>query len=414
LDARPASWSPPAESAQAVAAAALAVVLFLAAWALLHRGFYTHDTISDLPVYEQYGRLMVDDRRVPYRDFRPEYPPLALPAFALPAALADGDDGYRRAFEALMAACGAVLVGLVAFTLVRLRASPARTALALGLVALAPLLLGSVVLSRFDLWPALLVSAALAAFVAGRDRVGSAALGLAVAAKVYGGVLAPIALVWVWRRRGRREALVCAGIFAAALLLPFLPFLVVAPDGVLASLSRQLSRPLQIESLGSALLLALREPLGYDVSMHASHGSQNVAGDAGTAVGVVSTVLQAAALVWVWLRFARGEVTTERLVRYSAAAVVAFVAFGKVLSPQFLIWLVPLVALVGGRRGLVSGALLATALVLTQLWFPFRYWDWALTLEGGVSWLVLARDVVLVSVLVVLVGLTPRRAREPA
>jgi hypothetical protein len=387
------------------------VAVFLTSWALLHYGFYARGVITDLPVYEEYGRAMVDEGLVPYQDFRPEYPPLALPAFAVPA-FADGEVGFRRAFEALMAACGALGVGMVALSLALLRASPARTAAALGLVASAPLLLGSVVLSRFDLWPALLVSAALAAFVGGRDRLGAGVLGLAVAAKIYGGVLAPIALAWVWRRRGRREALVCAAVFCTALLLPFLPFLVLAPDGVAASLERQLSRPLQIESLGSALLLALREPLGYELTMRSGSGSQNIAGTAGTVVGVVATLLQLAALAWVWLGFARGPMTTERLVRYSAAAVVAFVVLGKVLSPQFLVWLVPLVALVGGRRGLWAGGLLAAALVLTQLWFPSRYWEWALTLEGGVSWLVLARDGLLVALLAVLAGLTlPRRGQ---
>jgi hypothetical protein len=92
--------------------------------------------------------------------------------------------------------------------------------------------------------------------------------------------------------------------------------------------------------------------------------------------------------------------------------VVAFVAFGKVLSPQFLIWLVPLVVLVGGRRGLVAGSLLAAALVATQLWFPFRYWDWALTLDGGVSWLVLARDLLLCGLLLVLAAPAPRVLRR--
>jgi hypothetical protein len=101
-------------------------------------------------------------------------------------------------------------------------------------------------------------------------------------------------------------------------------------------------------------------------------------------------------------------------VRWSAAALVAFVALGKVLSPQFLIWLVPLVALVAGVRGLRATALLALAAALTQLWFPYRYWELALEFDPLASGLVLARDLVLVALLVVLV--TARRsapARSP-
>jgi hypothetical protein len=73
-----------------------------------------------------------------------------------------------------------------------------------------------------------------------------------------------------------------------------------------------------------------------------------------------------------------------------------------VLSPQFLIWLVPLVPLVRGRRGLVASGILAAALVLTQLWFPSRYWRLALEFDAAASWLVLARDLVLVALLVLL------------
>jgi hypothetical protein len=81
-----------------------------------------------------------------------------------------------------------------------------------------------------------------------------------------------------------------------------------------------------------------------------------------------------------------------------------------VLSPQFLIWLVPIVPLVAGVRGLRASALLALALALTQLWFPSRYWDLARELDPLPSTLVLVRDLVLVSLLVVLV----RDRREPA
>ena len=88
----------------------------------------------------------------------------------------------------------------------------------------------------------------------------------------------------------------------------------------------------------------------------------------------------------------------------------AFVAFGKVLSPQFLIWLIPVVPLVRGRRGLWACGLLLAALFLTQLWFPFRYFRLALDFETGLTWLLLARDLVLVALTLLLVT----RVREPA
>jgi len=385
------------------------VLLFLASWWLLHHGFYARDQIVDLPVYEKYGERMTRGD-VPYRDFSVEYPPAALPVFALPAIGDGGSDTYRRGFEGLMVAFGAAAIVCLALALTALGAGLGRTSAAVAFAALAPLLLGSVVLSRFDLWPTAIVVGALAALVHGRLRLGSGLLGLGVAAKLWPGVLVPLALTYVWRERGRREALVCGAVFAVVVLLCFLPFLVLAPADVLDSVWRQARRPLQIESLGSSVLLAAHQAFGLDLTMKSSSGSQNLEGTLPDTVAVLQGVLQLVVLVALWVSFARGEVTRERLLRYSAAVVCAFVALGKVLSPQFLIWLIPLVPLVRGRRGLTASVLLAAALVLTQLWFPYRYWDLALRFDEAASWLVLARDAVLVALLVVLVE--PARSRR--
>ena len=43
---------------------------------------------------------------VPYRDFRVEYPPGALPAFGIPAIGKPGFSFYNREFQILMALCG--------------------------------------------------------------------------------------------------------------------------------------------------------------------------------------------------------------------------------------------------------------------------------------------------------------------
>ena len=409
-----ASSSRPADVGFAAAATLVAVVLFLVGWAILHRGFFARDAIVDTPVYERYGSA-IDSGQVPYRDFAVEYPPGALPAFVVPALGGAHGDTYRRRFEALMAFLGELLLISVAVALVSLGAGRGWLLAALGLAALAPVLLGPVVLSRFDLWPASLTAIALAALVGDRFRWGHVALGAAVAAKLYAVVLVPIALVYVWRRRERREALVCGGLLLAVVAIVFVPFLLVAPHGVWDSLWNQASRPLQIESLGAGLLLVSHHVFGTGVTMESSHGSQNLAGTTADAFAFAQSVLQLSALVAIWILFVRGPATKTRLLYASAAALVAFIALGKVLSPQFLIWLIPVVPLLRGRRGLTAAVLLVGALVATQLWFPYRYWDLALHFAALESWLVLLRDLALVALLWVVVrGLVERDSERLA
>jgi uncharacterized membrane protein len=402
LNASQERWSLPAERRQALAAGLLALVVFGAAWALLHRGFYRRDQIVDTPVYQDYGEKMLDGQ-VPYLDFRVEYPPAALPVFLLPAIGDRHDEAtYRRNFERLMVICGLLAIAGVAIALAAVRAEPERLFAALAFAALAPLALGSVILTRFDLWPTALLVLGLAAVLSGRLRTGLGVLGLAAAAKIFPVVVVPPALVYIWRNRGRREALVCAGVFAAVLAVCFLPFVRLSPGGVWDSLHRQADRPLQIESLGSSFLLVAHQLGAWTVHLNLSHGSQNQGGSFASALAAVQSAVQALVVIGLWVAFARGPATQERLLRYSAACVAAFIAYGKVLSPQFLIWLLPLVPLVRGRRGLAASAVLAVALVLTQLWFPYRYWRLALQQDAIASWLVLARDLVLVGLVLVL------------
>jgi hypothetical protein len=388
-------------AAAAFRRAALVVATFFVSFGALHYGFYTRGLLMDTPVYERYGDAIVHGGRVPYRSFAVEYPPAALPVFAAPSLVAGAGsfDRYRAAFEALMLVCGGIAAALVGLV-VRERAAAATL-----LAGLAPLALGPVVLSRFDLWPAMLSVAGIAALAAGRRRLGCVVLGVAFAAKIYPGVLVPLAVVHVWRRHGRREALLCAGAAAAAALAWFVPFLLVAPHGVWSSVSGQASRPLQIESLGAALLLGAHQAWGLPLVQVVSHGSDNLGGSAAHALATAQAVLAPLALVALWIAFARGPATRERLFRYAAACVCAFVVLGKVLSPQYLIWLIPLVPLVRSTRAWI---LFVAALVLTQLWFPRRYLDLAYGFDARASWLVLARDLVLLALLLVLV--VPRRA----
>src|SRR3954468_23554857 len=394
-------WSPPADARYGLAVALVALAVFGAAWALLNKGFYARDQIVDTPVYQGYGDAMLDGK-VPYRDFKVEYPPAALPVFLLPAIGDHHDEAtYRKHFERLMVFCGLLAVAGTALALISLGAGADRLLLALGFTALAPLALGSVILTRFDLWPTALMMLGLAAVIAGRNRTGLGVLGLAAAAKIFPVVVVPPALVYVWRRHGRREAVICGAVCAAVVAACFLPFAILSPGGIWDSLHRQADSAVQIESLGSSCLLVAHQLGAWTVHLNLSHGSQNQGGTLATTFAGIQSVLQAAVVIALWVAFARGPATGDRLVRYAAACVAAFIAFGKVLSPQFLIWLLPLVPLVRGRRGLAASGVLAVALVLTQVWFPIRYFD-LVAFDEFPSWVLLARDLVLVALVAVL------------
>ena len=364
-----------------------------------HLWYHSTGQIVDTPTYEQYGDAIAGGQ-VPYRDFRLEYPPSALPAFLAPELTATRGDlnSYTHAFERWMAGAGVLLTLLAAAALMSLRASPLRATTALALIAASPLLLGTVVLTRFDLWPAALMAAALAALLAERDEIGALALGAAIATKLYPAALVPLGIAWVWRRHGRRRALAWTALVAATCAAVFLPFAAIAPASVGHSFSVQLHRPLQIESLGAAVLIGLHHAAGLAITVQSDHGSQNIENTAANAAAIVTTVLALFALCAIWIVFARGPAERERLATAAAASIATFIAFGKVFSPQFMIWLIPLVPIVRSR---IAPVLLAAALVLTQLWFPAHYWALT-TFAPRESWILLARDLVVVALAIVL------------
>jgi hypothetical protein len=167
---------------------------------------------------------------------------------------------------------------------------------------------------------------------------------------------------------------------------------------------------LQIESLGAAILVAVHHVTSTSLGIVGSFGSQNVVATGAHELAIATSVVGAVALLGTYVAFSRSEATDAELLRYCAAAVAVTIAFGKVFSPQFLIWLIPLVPLVRGRRGVAASALFFLACILTQLWFPARYWHYANDLASVQSVEVLARDLAVVALAGVL--LWPRLQHE--
>jgi hypothetical protein len=274
---------------------------------------------------------------------------------------------------------------------------------AAGLFALSPLAVGPISLNTYDLFPAALTVGALAALLRRRELLAFGLLGLAVTAKLYPLVLVPLAAIYVWSTVGRDRALRSLAVLVGVVVLVMLPFAVLAPRGLWDSFHAQSSRGLQIESVGAAILLAAHQLGVYDAAVvRGTTGAvtRDLAGSFPDALATLSSILQLAAVAAVWLLFSRGPRNAERLLIASAAAVTAFLVFNRFVSPQYVVWLIPLVLLVPGRTGIAAVAIVGASLVLAQIWF-FHY-SHVFQLES-ITWLVVLRNVALLALYVLLV-----------
>jgi hypothetical protein len=363
---------------------------------------------TDVPRYFTYGEA-VRHGHLPYRDVRVEYPPGSLVAFVLPALVASGYRGYRIAFEVLMGLCG---LGLLAATGVVLTELRGRVVPGVAFVGAAVLALGPLTLGHYDHMPALFVSAALAALLGRRPTTSAVLLGLAIATKLYALVIVPVAVTWIWRTSSRQAATRFLGLACATVGVIFLPFVALSPGGIAWSIGDQLNRPLQLESSAAAGLLVLHQVAGLPLGIDFSHRSVNLGGNSANAAAVATTLLELATLAAVWIGFGRGSMSHRRVTVAATASVLAFVALGKVFSPQFLLWLIPLAPLVGGTTAIAAMAGLATSVVLTRAYFP-AHWRDLILFDARPVWQLAVRDAILVALLAALLILLVRRPTTP-
>lgn len=288
----------------------------------------------------------------PYRDFFVEYPPGFFLVTIPPALISPSANVFVVIFSLWMG----ILLALSLHLVEKITNNNLFARAALGV-----LLLGTVSTHRYDAAVALLLTLIAYSVIERRPILLGVSLGLAGLVKLVPLIVAPLLLRHL--KKGRVVAAICAAI----VFLPALPW-------VADSVRYQLERPLQLEST-PAMLLAL---IGGHVVR--SFGCLNVEGQRSQIFAIGSLALSLAAVVFVTVR-----------VRDPLRAIVALLAllfaFGKVLSPQYLVWILPL--------GLALDPFLLIPLALTQLIYPFTYTALAELRPWAIA-IVLARNLALV------------------
>lgn len=368
--------------------------------------------ISDIATYEGAYRHMAAGE-FPYRDFSLEYPPLAALLFYVVGVL---PGSYSFAFGALMLLALVATVVAVTLTARALGMSPLRQVAAGGVVALSPLLLGDLLATRFDLVLAALIAWMLWAVVTDRMGLAWVILGAAVVVKLVPLAFIPVLIILHARRHGAASTLRAAAAGAAVVLLVAVPILIAAPSGLWGTLSYHLDRPLQLESTGAAYLMGLRLLAGIPLAVETSFGSQGLGGGGPDALALISSIVLVVLVAIIALRVARvlaaspPAADSAVFIAGIAATTASLLVAGKVLSPQFLVWLLPSVLLITGRFGWASVVVSAVALLATQAYFPGQYWD-LVALQGPQMGLLILRDALLIALLALV---WPRRPAAAA
>jgi hypothetical protein len=337
--------------------------------AVLFRGIYAlHE--SGTPLYYTYaGNILAG--QLPYRDFVAEYPPIALAFFVLPRLARDTFGWYFLGFHALITAVD-VLVLVVLSRAARAWQLPERRVL--GAYTIAILAVGPITIEQFDLLPALFTLLALLEFSRKRETLAGAWLGVGAMTKVYPVLLAPLLVADAWQRGRKRQTVWAAAAFAGVCLAAALPWLLRSPDSLRVMLSYHVNRGIQIESTWSTLSF-LGRALGLTwIDVSASYGSLNISGPLpDLLVPVSGVVMVVALLVTYWRVTRRSHTNAASLARAATIVLLVALATSKTFSPQYLLWVVPGLALLDRESGRVAIGLFAVIGALTQYVFPYHY-----------------------------------------
>ncbi len=326
--------------------AALAIV------SLVGYELYTDWHDDSLEIYYVYSTRFLDGE-MPYRDFKMEYPPLALIAFSLPHLMALGKElslaQYKNfyLFEHVLFSLAASIIVLTLFK--NLQTRNRRIVEPIAVLTIAMVICAPIIPWRYDLFPALLTILSLYLIINKKPVASGISIGIAVAAKLYPAVLIPIFMIYALVKndlRSLKRFVIGGGISVITLI----PFIILAPNSFTSFLTYHQERGLEIESVMSGLILLGKMagilPAKIVYNYTAFHLSSPYADIILRWLPYIAITLFAIIYASCYIQFkkafkAKNEIPTDSLLAYSILALLIFMGTNKVFSPQYIIWILP-------------------------------------------------------------------------
>jgi hypothetical protein len=351
-----------------------------------------------LEIYYRYASMALDGR-VPYRDYAIEYPLLAEVVFLVPRLFATSPSSYRVAFGLEMLLFDALVILLIAHR-VEQQAGMERCVERLGwytayFAILCPLLSG-----RYDLAPTAICFASACWWFAGRNQLAGVLAGVGTLLKFFPAVVVVPALAWEVSRLGysRGRGILC---YLLTLVVGAVIWFTLGGANVMKTFQYHAARGLEIESLYAGAILLAGKIMGSKVDCTFNFGAFHLSSDWASRVSPFVLPIQVITLLLIAHRFWRTGMRDG--VRFAGAAVLAFVITGKILSPQFMIWLMPFIAILDGPTGKYARYLFLPCCLTTTLIYPVGYLEAILRFETGSILLLNIRNALLLGILALMV-----------
>lgn len=383
---------------------------FLLVAAIFFPEVHWRNPIWDVRLYYHYANLVFDGW-IPYKDFSLEYPPLALPFFLLPRLFSQDFNTYLKVYnlEVLAIEFGTLVV--IAKMSSRDPINDERQVYPLYAYLLLMSSSGQIFLNRYDAVPAFLVALWIYLYVRGQKEAAWFILACSVMTKIYPVILAPLFLLTYFRRGDWRvkESLVGVLLFLSSVVLISAPFLLLGGEQLLEAFLYHWERGIQLESTYASLLLLLHLTSGLPVVVRPFRAVE-VFSPISSLLSWLALPITLISELGIYLAFARcrdrskdghprQEDDASRLIRFSLLSTLAFLLSYKVFSPQFLVWLFPLAALLEGPSENAEKNMTAFLIVvagLTQTIYPLAYKQLA-AISPLVTFVLLVRNLLLIA-----------------
>ncbi len=352
------------------------VVVFLGIFTLIN----AHTEFSSVE-YERQIALTILSKRIPYRDFLSEYPPLGLLCFLLPALVSRLPVGYTLAYALEMLIFDIVVLYFLFLLSNRLKLGVYRTLTAYTLFILA---MGPMTVIRYDLIPAVLVLMALFFITGGKGKIAWALLAVGVAVKIYPIIVAPLFFLYQLRNKQYRQLMYGMATFLIVISLVTVPFMMLSFNGFMNVLKYHADRGLHVESTYASVLMIGQLMKLTRLTGGLSYGSWNVSSPLADSLAKSSFYITAGLLLIVYLLYARwlwkrpvvaddARKNTIVLFGISTLSIFVFLLSNKFFSPQFLLWLCPLLPILTGNLPISFWGNFIILAGVTQYIYPHNY-----------------------------------------